>query len=345
MDNNDVKLLRTFWRDVESLSCDQYAACFVDIEGNMTIQEPKPLLTQETQRIKEHLKRILKALPIDSGNGIVEVPFLEKYKNWMEDILDSRLKHEGAMETLYQVIARYMEYNSPIAILVYHAFVDMPHKASDGARLEDSEEVYEHIICLVCETKMQKKELAIIGESEALTIPDRVIKKPITGFIWPVLSGDDNTIMIYNDDPQSACHKLYERGLETAKYRTTEELQRAVVKLLEDRNIPVGTFMRHLDDLNPFDKLTGEIFLEILLNMGVDIKTRVDAGREYETKVGEIGPDVGQMVVKTYLQQDAAEETKDRRRRLLIQAAAVIEDTKGSESDLARELRREADRI
>lgn len=348
MDNNDVRLLRTFWNCEESLSCDQYAACFVDMDGSLTVQAPKALLTQEEQRIKEHLKRIKNAMPVDVGNGVVEVRFTEPCRTFLDEILDSRLKNEEAMEELYQVIAENVDHNSPIEILVYHAFVDMPHKASDGARLEDSEEVYEHIICIVCETKMQKKELALIGESEALTIPDRVIKKPITGFVWPLLSdlsGEDNAIMVYNSDTRKPCHMLYEKGLGTTRYRTMDELRESMVEILKENTICEYEFMKRLDDIAPEETLTSDIFALILMDMGKSDTVREKAIENYREKVGRFSPTAGDLVIRSILDETVKVSERERIRKLLQKAAAVIETAEGNKSELARSLKIEADKI
>lgn len=348
MDNNDVRLLRTFWNCEESLSCDQYAACFVDMEGSLTVQAPKALLTQEKQRIKEHLKRIKNAMPVDAGNGVVEVRFNDSHGTFLDEILESRLKNEEAMAELYQVIAENADYNSPIEILVYHAFVDMPHKASDGTRLEDSEEVYEHIICLVCETKLQKKELAVIGDSEALTIPDRVIKKPITGFVWPVLSdnsGDDNAVMIYNGDTRKPCHMLYEQGLGTAKYRTMDEIRESMVEILKENAIDTYEFMKRLDDIAPEETLTSDIFALILMDMEKSDTVREKATETYREKVGRFRPMAGDLMIRSILDETVKVSERERIRKLIQKAAAVIETVEGNKSELARSLKIEADKI
>lgn len=99
---------------------------------------------------------------------------------------DCGLKNDALMENFYELITENYQTNHEYAIYVFHDRYDIPVKAADKVRQEESEEVYEYIICAIC---------PLVGEYEP--------GKPEWGFLYPMFkerSCDVNHIGIFHKD-------------------------------------------------------------------------------------------------------------------------------------------------
>lgn len=344
---HDIFVLKNMWKNEAELCCLKYAACLIGIDGIIVTQEPKSLMAQSGTKVKEHMKRVKKALSGTAENNIIKrgirntAPFLED--------LTEGLQEPQLME-LYEHIAEEMKgRKNPIEVIVYNCAFDIPAKAKDGTDLEDSDRVYKHIIVLVCDTRMQKKELAVISAQEEITIPNRIIKQPITGFIYPVLENMepvDNEIIIYNANPESPCHTLYEK-MEVERFRTTEEIMSEFEDLFtEEYNDRKDQYLMAIMDIlgnrYPYEVVGHISFKQLLEQAGIEgTDTIVNT---YHDRIGKYNPSVNQLIIPKYAAMRAYGLRRERKKNLLLRAAAVIEESKGAEAELARELREEADR-
>ncbi len=99
---------------------------------------------------------------------------------------DCELKNDALMDVFYEVIGERYKAYSEYGIFVYHGTYDVPVKATDKERLEESEEVYKFTICAVCPVHGDYEP----GDAE-------------WGFLFPAFidrSSDVNRIAIYNRD-------------------------------------------------------------------------------------------------------------------------------------------------
>jgi hypothetical protein len=86
-------------------------------------------------------------------------------------IRDCELKNDALLLNLYEIIAEQYPKGREYAIYVYYGVYDVPIKASDKERLEDSEEVYSYIIAAI-----------------APTDADQVPEMPNAGFLYPAFT-------------------------------------------------------------------------------------------------------------------------------------------------------------
>jgi hypothetical protein len=86
-------------------------------------------------------------------------------------IRDCELKNDALLLNLYEIIAEQYPKGREYAIYIYYGVYDVPVKASDKERLEDSEEVYSYIIAAI-----------------APTDADQVPELPNAGFLYPAFT-------------------------------------------------------------------------------------------------------------------------------------------------------------
>jgi hypothetical protein len=84
---------------------------------------------------------------------------------------DCELKNDALLLNLYEIIAGQYPKGREYAIYIYYGVYDVPVKASDKERLEDSEEVYSYIIAAI-----------------APTDADQVPEMPNAGFLYPAFT-------------------------------------------------------------------------------------------------------------------------------------------------------------
>jgi hypothetical protein len=86
-------------------------------------------------------------------------------------IRDCGLKNDALLLNLYEIIAEQYPKGRAYAIYIYYGVYDVPVKAADKERLEDSEEVYSYIIAAI-----------------APVDKDQIPQMPNAGFLYPAFT-------------------------------------------------------------------------------------------------------------------------------------------------------------
>ena len=112
------------------------------------------------------------------------------------------LKNDALMDVFYEQIADGYPVAFPYAVYVFHGTYDIPVKASDKERLDESEEIYDFIICTISPLQ---------GEYDP--------GPPVFGFLFPAFSDrspEIGKIDIFHADPhrpeEGLLYKLFGRN-------------------------------------------------------------------------------------------------------------------------------------
>lgn len=106
------------------------------------------------------------------------------------------LKNDALMEIFYEMVAEQYRSGQDYAIMVFHACYDVPLKGADRERQDESEEVFEFLICGIC---------PLVGDYEP--------GKPECGFLFPAFtnrSGDIGHVAVYQKDLEQPHQELLE---------------------------------------------------------------------------------------------------------------------------------------
>ncbi len=114
----------------------------------------------------------------------------------------SGLKEDALLSILYESIIDNFEYTGNYLILVYHDVYDVMTKTSDKLKLDESEEVYEYILCAICPVSLSKAGLGYFDEENEIKsrIRDWVVEVPAVGFTYPAFidrGSDVDALMFY----------------------------------------------------------------------------------------------------------------------------------------------------
>ena len=159
-------------------------------DGTFNIHFGK-LSQAETKRNLE----LAKMIPFSRTNEQLKeyrFPLGEARKNSMWPLLSAikkaELKEDALLSIFYEIIGENYKADAGYSIFVFYGSYDVPRKGTDNEWLEDSEEVYDFLICAVS---------PLVGEYEP--------GKPEFGFLFPAFvdrSSDENYIDIFSADPE-----------------------------------------------------------------------------------------------------------------------------------------------
>ncbi len=81
------------------------------------------------------------------------------------------------------------DYVGNYLILVFHDAYDVMTKTSDNNKLDESEEVYEYLLCAICPVTLTKPGLGYREDENRIgpRIRDWVVGVPDTGFVFPCI--------------------------------------------------------------------------------------------------------------------------------------------------------------
>ena len=202
--NRDDILELTRRMNLERTNFTRIAGCYVDADGdfdgsfntsflklpardrNRNLEIAKAVLLSKTN--DEYLRYSFASAKKPGDNSFADVLFSaengqKELKQLLSGITGCGLKNDALLDVLYDLIMEKYRPGEPYAVIVFYGVYDIPRKSQAGDYQDESEEVYEYIVCAVCPLK---------GEYE----PDT----PACGFLYPAFSNrsrDDRCIDIF----------------------------------------------------------------------------------------------------------------------------------------------------
>ena len=181
--------------------------CYVDGNKNIILNINETFLNLEDDEFYKYLEIAKKVLSGTLGNNILELEFsatdedmsMQKY---LYGLKDSKLKNEALLQRLYEQIIKNYDYAGNYLILIFHDAYDVITKSSDNSKLDESEEVYEYILCAVCPVELTEAGLGYREDENRIGVRNRdwVVEMPETGFVFPAFtdsSSEIHSIMYY----------------------------------------------------------------------------------------------------------------------------------------------------
>ncbi|MCQ2492380.1 MAG: DUF4317 domain-containing protein [Lachnospiraceae bacterium] len=150
------------------------AGCYLDEEGYVDGTFNTNFL-KLNHHDKQYNLKIAKTIPFARTNDeLIEYVFpgnnddSKEMAMLLNSLNSVGLKNDEMMEIFYEQLAEKMDLRGQYAIYLFHGTYDIIMKSSDGARLEDSEEVYQFLICTIAPWE-----------------GDYVVGTPEYGFLYP----------------------------------------------------------------------------------------------------------------------------------------------------------------
>ena len=240
--------------------------CYVNGEKNVILKFRETFLNLEEDDYFKFLEIARKVLSGTIGNNILELNFPlnedlinEKQVSLMQ-LKNSKLKDDSILDDFYNSIIYSYDYTGNFLILVFHDAYDVITKTKDNLKLDESEEVYEYVLCAICPVSLSEPGLRYYEDEHKIKarIRDWVVNPPTNGFVFPAFidrSTDVNSIMYYTKNAKDSHPELMENALGCSSKQTAtiqKETFQSIIKdsLDADEEKADKIFMEVQDNLN-----------------------------------------------------------------------------------------------
>ena len=198
--------------------------CYVSGEKHVILKFRETFLNLEEDDYHKYMEIAKKVMSGTIGNNILQLEFPlnedlinEKQISLMQ-LKSSALKDDALLDSFYESIIENYDYTGNFLILLYHDAYDVITKTKDNAKLDESEEVYEYVLCAICPVSLTAPGLRYYEDENRIKARDRdwVVEAPANGFIFPAFinrSSDVNSIMYYTKNAKDPHYELMEYAL------------------------------------------------------------------------------------------------------------------------------------
>lgn len=244
--------------------------CYVNGEKHIILKFRETFLNLDEDEYFKYLEIAKKVLSGTIGNNILELNFPtnedlinEKQISFMQ-LKNSQLKDDALLDNFYESIINNYDYTGNFLILVFHDAYDVITKTKDNAKLDESEEVYEYVLCAICPVSLSSPGLRYFEKENKIKarIRDWVVEAPANGFVFPAFinrSSDVNSIMYYTKNAKDTHPELMENALGCYSKQTAtiqKETFQAIIK----------------DTFSADEKKADKIFMEVQENLSTMIE-------------------------------------------------------------------------
>ena len=266
-----LELKKRFKKDAATFT--RVCGCYVDANHNKVCKFGNTFLNLEEDEFYKYLEIANKALSGTLGNNLLELhfPIEEEEVGGRQQILmalrDTRLEDDNLLDTFYDLVIDTFDHAGNYLIVLFHDAYDVMTRTSDNNNLDESEEVYEYLICAICPVDLSKPGLGYLENEQRIgpRVRDWVVGAVDTAFLFPAFndrSTDIHSTLFYTKNTKEPHSEFMANGLGCGIERTATEQKMAFHSIV--RNV-LGAEDEHTD--------------EVLLDMQQNLSEMID---EYE---------------------------------------------------------------
>lgn len=218
--------------------------CYVDADKSKVTSFGETFLNLPDEEFYKYLdiaKGIFKGKLKDNMLNL-ELSEEAKEENDMQQFLlairDSGLKDENLLEAFYDRVIDNYDHVGNYLILLYRDAYDVITHTSDNNRIDESEDVYEYLLCTICPVNLTAPGLEYSEEENRIInrIRDAVVGTPDTGFIFPAFTDrkEDRDAMLFYTRNTKAPHQEFARAMGCIEQTTATEQREALKTIITD---------------------------------------------------------------------------------------------------------------
>lgn len=292
----------------EGCTFTRMCGCYVDAEKNKVVNFGQTFLNLEDEEFYKYLEIAKKVLSGNIGNNLLtlDIPLEEEAAGGRQQFLmglrESKLKSEELIDRFYDLVIDSYDYAGNYLILIFHDAYDVMTRTTDNNKLDESEEVYEYLLCAICPVSLSKPGLGYRADENRIgpRIRDWVVGAPDTGFVFPAFNDrttDIHSLLFYTRDTKEPHSEFMENGLGCGSKRTATE----------QKNL-FSHIVKHA--LGDDDENSNDILLDLQQKMS-DYMEEQDVLFDEETGVILEGEELGKLMSDTGISDDAASSIKE----------------------------------
>lgn len=244
--------------------------CYVTGEKHIILKFRETFLNLDDDEYFKYLEIAKKVFSGTIGNNILELNFptnedlINERQISLMQLKNSRLKDDALLDEFYDLIIDNYNYTGNFLILIFHDAYDVITKTTDNAKIDESEEVYEYVLCAICPVSLSEPGLRYSHEENKIKarIRDWVVDAPTNGFVFPAFidrSTDVNSIMYYTKNAKDTHPELMENALGCYSKQTATIQKETFQSIIKD------TFSGD-------EKKADKIFMEVQDNLSTMIE-------------------------------------------------------------------------
>lgn len=205
------------------------AGVYVDGTKNMVHRFSKSIHFLPDEEIFKYLKIADKIPNVKSyEDKTIELDFRQEsvVPKVLRAIVETDLTQSVYLDELYERIIDHYEIENGFLILIFHGVYDVMKKTTDGNELDESEEVYDFLLCAICPVNWDKPGLKYDSGKICAKQLQEVVGEPETGFIWPAFekrSANPNKCIFYCQKPKKPQHEVITETLDCRHSLTASE--------------------------------------------------------------------------------------------------------------------------
>lgn len=249
MNKKDVLELKKRFKK-ESCTFTRLCGCYVNADKSSIVDLNETFLNLEDEELFKYLEIAKKTLSGSLGNNLLdlEFPLAEEEAGGKQQFLlglrNSKLKNPELLNRFYELVIENYDYVGNFLILLYHDAYDVITRTTDNSALDESEEVYEYLLCAICPVTLTKPGLGYREDENRIAprIRDWVVGAPDIGFLFPAFtdrSCDIHSTLFYTRNPKEPHPEFMEHALSCPVKRTATE-QKEVFHNILKQAIAVG---------------------------------------------------------------------------------------------------------
>ena len=223
----------------------QLVGCYVDCNHNKVCKFGGKFLTLEEEEYYKYLEIANKVLSGTVGNNLLdlEFPLQEEEVGGRQQILmalrESKLENEELLDTYYDLVIDTYDEAGNYLIILYLDSYDVMTRTRDNINLDESEEVYEYLLCAICPVALSKPGLGYLEGEQRIgpRIRDWVVGAPDTGFLFPSFndrSTDIHSALFYTKNTKEPHSEFMANGLGCGVERTATEQKMAFHSIIRN---------------------------------------------------------------------------------------------------------------
>lgn len=250
-----LELKRRFKKEAATFT--RVCGCYVDGNHNKVCKFGNTFLNLEEDEFYKYLEIANKALSGTIGNNLLELkfPIEEEEVGGRQHILmalrASKLEDENLLDTFYDLVIDTYDHAGNYLIVLFHDAYDVMTRTKDNNNLDESEEVYEYLICAICPVDLSKPGLGFLEEEHRIgpRVRDWVVGAVDTTFLFPAFndrSTDIHSTLFYTKNTKEPHSEFMANGLGCGIERTATEQKMAFHSIV--RNV-LGAEDEHTDDV------------------------------------------------------------------------------------------------
>lgn len=247
--NKDILELKRRFKK-EACTFTRMCGCYVDSNKNKVVELNENFLNLEDEEFYKYLEIAKKTLSGTIGNNLLELKFAKEEEEsggkqqYLLGLRESGLRNSELLEHLYDMIIEHYDYVGNYLILIFHDAYDVITKTNDDLKIDESEEVFQYLLCAICPVNLSKPGLGYREDEHRIgvRIQDRVVGMPDVGFLFPSFSersANVHALTYYVRDAKDSHRDFVEAALGCGGKRTATEEQNAFHSIVKTALAPI----------------------------------------------------------------------------------------------------------